>query len=61
MKLERSGGLGYLVGGEGQCVFHALLTPGSADGGYCRVENVDIEHLRGGHLEWIQGARRAHP
>ena len=52
VKLERSGGLDYLVGGEGQRVFPALLTPGSVDGGYCRVDNVDIEHLRGGHLEF---------
>ena len=32
-----------------------LLTPGSVDGGYCRVDNVDIEHLRGGHLEFDPG------
>ena len=55
VKLERSGGLDYLVGGEEQCVFLALLTPGSVDGGYCRVDNVDIEHLRGGHLEFDPG------
>ena len=55
MKLERSGGLDYLVGGEGQCVFPALLTPGSVYGGYCRVDNVDIEPLRGGHLELDPG------
>ena len=57
VRLERSGDLDYLVGGEGQRVFPALLTPGSVDGGYCRVDNVDIEHLRGGHPE----ARRARP
>ena len=44
VKLERSCGLDYLVGGEEQCVFPALLTPGSVDGGYCRTDNVDIEH-----------------
>ena len=55
VKLERSGGLDYFVGGEGHCVFHALFTPGSVDGGYCRVDNVDIEHLRGGHLEFDPG------
>ena len=47
MKLERSGGLDYFVGREGQHVFPALLTHGSVDGGYCRVDNVDREHLRG--------------
>ena len=55
VKLERTGGLDYLVGGEGHCVFPALLTPGSVDGGYCRVNNVDIEHVRGGHLEFHPG------
>ena len=55
VKLERSGGLDYLVGGKGQCVFPALLTPGSVDGGYCRVDNVDIEHLRGRHLKFNPG------
>ena len=39
VKLERSDGL--------ECVFLALLTPGSVDGGYCRVDDVDVEHLRG--------------
>ena len=53
VKLERSGGLDYLV--EGQRFFPALLTPGSVDGGYCRVDNVDIEHLRGGYLEFDPG------
>ena len=33
-------------------LFPALLTPGSVDEGYCRIDNVDIEHLRGGHLEF---------
>ena len=46
VRIERSGGLDYLQGGEEQRVFPALLTPGSVDGGYCRVDNVDIEHLR---------------
>ena len=46
VKLERSVGLDYLVGGEEWCVFPALLTPGSVDGGNCRAENVDIEHVR---------------
>ena len=55
VKLERSGGLDQLVGGEGQYVLPALLTPGSVDGGYRRVDNVDIEHLRGGHLEFDPG------
>ena len=55
MKLERSGGLDYLVGGEEQHVFPALLTHGSVDGSYCRVDNVDMEHLRGGHLEFDPG------
>ena len=31
VKLERSGGVDYLVGGEEQCVFRALLTPCSVD------------------------------
>ena len=48
MRLERSGGLDYLVGSEEQRVFPALITPGSVDGCYCCVDNVDIEHLRGG-------------
>ena len=52
VKLERSGGLDYLVDGEGQRDFPALLTPASVDGGYCRVDNVDIGHLRGGHLKF---------
>ena len=60
VKLERSGGLDYFVGGEGQCVFPALLTPGSVDGGYCRMVNVDIEHLRGGHLEFDPGVHDMH-
>ena len=55
VKLERSGGLDYLVGGEERFAFPALLTPGSVDGGYCRIDNVDIEHLRGGHLEFDPG------
>ena len=55
MRFERSGGLDYLVGGEGQHVFPALLTHGSVDGGYCSVDNVDMEHLRGGHLECEPG------
>ena len=33
VKLERSGGLDFLVGGEGQHVFPAVLTHGSVDGG----------------------------
>ena len=52
VKLERSGGLDHLVGGEERSAFPSLLTPGSVDGGYCRIDNVDIEHLRGGHLEF---------
>ena len=53
VELERFGGLDHLVGGEGQCVFPALLTLGSVDGGYCRVDNMwTFEHLRGGHLEF---------
>ena len=56
VKLERSGGLDYLVvGGEGQHVFSALLSHGSVDGSYCRVGIVDMEHLRGGHLEFDPG------
>ena len=55
VKLERSGGLDYLVGGEERSAFPALLTPRSVDGGYCRIDNVDIEHLRGGHLEFDPG------
>ena len=55
MKLERSCGLDYLIGGEGQHVFPALLTHGSVGGDYCRVDKVDIEHLRGGHLEFDPG------
>ena len=51
VKLERSGGLDYLVGGEEQCLF-SCFTPGSVDGSHCRIDNVDIEHLRGGHLEF---------
>ena len=34
VKLERSGGLDYLVGGEERSAFPALLTPGTVDGGY---------------------------
>ena len=52
VKLERSGGLDYLVGGEERSAFPALLTPGSVDGGHCRIDNVDIEPLRRGHLEF---------
>ena len=55
VKLERSGGLDYLVGGEGRHVFPALLTHGSVDGGYCRVGGVGAEHLRGRHLEFDPG------
>ena len=55
VKLERSGGLDYLVEDEGQHVFPALLTYRSVDGSYCRVDNVDMEHLRGGHLEFDPG------
>ena len=55
MKLERSAGLDYLVVGEEQCVFCALLTPGSVDGSCCRIDNVDIENLRGRHLEFDPG------
>ena len=55
VQLERSGGLDYLVGGEERSPFPALLTPGSVDGGYCCTDNVDIEHLRGGHLEFDPG------
>ena len=55
VKLERSGGLDYLVGGEERSAFPALLTLGSVDGGCCRKDNVDIEHLRGGHLEFDPG------
>ena len=32
-ELERSGDLDYLVGGEGQHVFHALIALGSVNGG----------------------------
>ena len=32
-----------------------LLTLGSVDGGYCRLNNVDIEHLLRGHLEFDPG------
>ena len=52
VKLECSGGLDYLVGGEVRSAFPALLKPGSVDGSYCRIDNVDIEHLRGRHLEF---------
>ena len=55
VKLERSGGLDFLVGGEERCVFPALLTPGSVDGGFCRIDDVDIDCLRGGHLEFDPG------
>ena len=55
VKLERSGGLDYLVGGEGQRVYPALLTHGSVDGGHCRVDNVDMEHFREEHLEFDPG------
>ena len=58
VRLERSGGLDYLVGNEEQRVFPALLTPGSVDRGYCRVDNVDVEHLRGGHLVFDPGLAR---
>ena len=52
-KLERPGGLDYFVGGgEERSAFPAVLTPGSVDGGYCRKDNVDIEHLRGSYLEF---------
>ena len=61
VKLERPSGVDYLVGREERCVFPALLMPGSVDGGYCRMDNVDIEHLCGGHLEFDQGARYARP
>ena len=54
VKLELLGGLDHLVGEE-QCVFPALLTPGSVDGGCCRTGNVDIEHLRGRHLAFDPG------
>ena len=55
VRLDRSGGLDYLVGGEAQRFFLALLTPGSVERGYCRVDNVDIEHLRGRHLVFDPG------
>ena len=61
MKLERPGGLDYLVGGEGQHVFPALLTHGSVDGGYCRVDNVDMNICAEDIWSSIQGARRARP
>ena len=35
--------------------FPAWRTHGSDDGGHCRVDNVDIGHLRGGHLEFDLG------
>ena len=37
---------------RGTMCFPALLTPGSVDRGYCRMDNVDIEHLRRRHLEF---------
>ena len=52
VKLDSSGGLDYLVGGEERSAFPAWLTTGSVDGGHCRIDNVDIKHLRGGHLEF---------
>ena len=61
VKLERSGGLDYLVGGEERSAFPALLTPGSFDGGDCRIDNVDIDHLRGGIWNSIRCAQRARP
>ena len=48
VKLERSGGLDHLVGGEERCVFPGLLSPGSVDGGYCRIDNVNIERRTSG-------------
>ena len=33
------------------CFAHTLV-----DGGYCRVDIVDIENLRGGHLEFDPGS-----
>ena len=51
-KLERSV---WTTSPAERCVFPALLTPGSVDGGYCRTDNVDVEHLRGGHLEFDLG------
>ena len=41
VKLERPSGVDYLVGREERCVFPALLMPGSVDGGYCRMDNVE--------------------
>ena len=57
VKLERSGGLDYLVGsGEERSAFprdsHTCL---SVDGRYCRINNMSIEHFRGGHLEFDPG------
>ena len=51
VQLERSGGLDYLDGGEERSAFPALLTPGSVNAGFCRMDNEDIKHLRGRHLE----------
>ena len=48
VKLERSGGLDYLD------------VLGSVDGVYCRTDNVDIDHLRGGHLEFHPGVHEMH-
>ena len=56
VKFERSGGLDHLVGGgDERSAFPTLLTLGSVDGGYGRIDNVDIEHLRGCHLEFDLG------
>ena len=61
VKLERSGGLDYLVGGEERCVFPALLTPAqSMEVTVAWIKwtsNICAQDI------WssIRGARRAHP
>ena len=59
VKVEMTGGVDYLVGGEEQSR-KTLLTPESADGGHRRIDNVDIEHVRGGHLEFDSGVHDMH-
>ena len=55
-RLERSGGLDYLVGGNDEVAAHpALLMSGTVEGGYLRKDLVDVEQSRGGHLDFDPG------
>ena len=49
-------GVDQLVGGDEEVSPHpAVIMPGTAESGYFRLDKVDVEHVRGRHLDFDAG------